>query len=859
MSGSRKSSPAWARQSNGSPEWRGGAAYFRPLIPLLLALIPGSLLGEAFPGHRLSAVCLILAACLAIGFQRLRSQGAVFWPLILFFSLGYLSVQPWLAPRFPANHVVHFAASHPWQITGQVADLPWVRKDRVRFVLAATQLAQKNQRFSVRGRIRVTVRPEELSLPLRPGALVRFKGRIRRPRNYQNPGGFDYQRYMATRRLWATSYAWKHSFALLEKGEERLFSRPVERYRRSFARFLDQAAAAPCRAILKALIIGDKSELSPKLRERFSQAGIAHLLAISGLHIGIVASLAFLGVTRLLSHYPPLLWSGRTRKGAALLTLFPVLAYGLVAGMSPATQRAVTVAGLFFLGLLLDREPEPFNTLAGAALLILMVHPPALFTVSFQLSFVAVLAILYGLHCFPPPQPPDSGEQTRPRAVAAWLRRWGLGFFKVTLFAVLGTLPLILYYFNTLSLAGLASNFVFVPLIGYLAVPLGLVAVFIYPISQTVAAWGVHAAEAVLAGSLSLLDHFAALPLAGVRTVRPSVLEILCYYLLGWSLLALWGRARTEENQRLAKAVLLGLIPVLLADLGYWSWQRFGRNDLAVTAIDVGQGSASLCRLPGGDCLLIDGGGFYDNSIFDVGKNLVAPFLWRQKIATVETLALSHPDGDHLNGLLFIARHFHVQTAWTNGARAESGNLATFLEILNKSGASLPCFSRLDRERTVNGVKIEICYPPPDYLKNGQTGPFESDNNRSLVIRLRLGKISFLFPGDIEAPAERHLVKQAGETLRSTVLMAPHHGSKSSSSPAFIDAVSPRVVVISAGWRNRFGCPHAAVLRRYEKRGIQVFRTDMNGAVRMRTDGQELVIAPMRGEKLKLNMLGSGP
>ncbi len=832
----------------------GQAVYFRPLIPLLLALILGCLLGEALPGHRLSAVCLILAACLAIGFQRRRSQGAVFWPLLLFFSLGYLSVQPWLAPRFPANHVVHFAAPHPWQITGQVVEPPLPGEAMRRFVITASRLENGKKGFAVCGRIRVKARADEMPLPIHPGAVVRFKGKIRRPRNFKNPGGFDYQRYMATRRLWATSYAWKHSFAVLEKGENSRFIQPVERYRRRFARFLDQAAGSPGRAILKALIIGDKSELSPELREQFSQAGIAHLLAISGLHIGIVASLAFLGFTWLLSCYPALLWSGRTQKGAALLTLFPVLAYGLVAGMSPATQRAVTVAGLFFLGLLLDREPEPFNTLAGAALLILMVHPPALFTISFQLSFVAVLSILYGLRCFPPPQAPESKGQTRSQALAGWLRRWGTGFFQVTLFAVLGTLPLILYYFNTLSLAGLVSNFLFVPLIGYLAVPLGLVAVFVYPISQTVAAWGVHGAEAVLAGALRLLEPFAALPLAGVRTVRPSVLEILCYYLLGWSLLALWGKARTEANMRLAKAVLLCLIPVLLADLGYWSWHRFGRSDLAVTAIDVGQGSASLCRLPGGDCLLIDGGGFYDNSIFDVGKNIVAPFLWQQKIATVQTLALSHPDGDHLNGLLFIARHFHVQTAWTNGASAESGNLAKFLEILNKAGARLPPFSRIDREQSVNRVKVELLYPPADYLKNGKTGPFETDNNCSLVIKLGFGKVSFLFPGDIEAPAERHLVKLAGEKLRSTVLMVPHHGSKSSSSPEFIDAVSPRAVVISAGWRNRFGFPHASVLRRYERRGISVFRTDRNGAVQMRTDGEVLVIAPMRGEKFKINM-----
>ncbi|UCF94987.1 MAG: DNA internalization-related competence protein ComEC/Rec2, partial [Desulfobacterales bacterium] len=571
----------------------------------------------------------------------------------------------------------------------------------------------------------------------------------------------------------------------------------------------------------------------------------------------IVATAAFGGFRWLLAHLTPLLWWAWTRKGAALLSLAAVWGYGLLAGLAPSTQRAVIMVTIFLLTFFFEKEHDSINTLALAAMFILAVFPPALFAISFQLSFAAVLSIIYGMTKLPSlflslRRPAESAGrfQIRSRLMA---------FLGVSLLAIGGTLPLTMYYFNQVSTIGLLANFLIVPLIGLIVVPLGLMAAFLSPLSGTVAALCLKLSATVLAQAVALVTLLADLPLTAVKTVTPSLFEIGCFYALAWGLLNLkannpqpFGIIQTSsrgfKRRWVPRNIALFLAAtILLAGMGdasYWLHQRFGRRDLRLTVIDVGQGSATLLELPGGYTMLVDGGGFADNSAFDMGALVIAPFLWRKKIKTVDTLVLSHPNSDHLNGLIYIAQHFKVKNIWSNRESKDTLAYRNFMEVIARRKIHCPRFEDLPRRHRINGVELDILYPPDDFLAQSRTVNWRNANNNSLVLRVSFGSKSFLLPGDIMAEAENELVRLAGDNLASTVLLAPHHGSKSSNTGLFLDRVKPEMVIISAGRRNRFLFPHPAALKTIRERNCRILRTDIQGAIALATDGHDLVIKP---------------
>jgi len=811
------------------------------LIPLLIAFMGGIVAGTRMPGHDGFAVIFSAVSTGLIFLNLIRRSNAILSPLILFFALGYLNIQFWMAPPFPSNHIIRFTDGNRFVITGTIQEPPLTTGHRTKLVLRTEALAEKTAVHPVTGRIRVTVLGERPDLST--GDRIRFSAKIRSIRSFHNPGGFDYQRYMGFRRIHGTAWVPGERLAIVRSGGRQAGTYRFGRFRETISRLIETGADGETRAVLKALILGDRSEISPSLRHAFNRAGIGHLLAISGLHIGIVAAMAFMVFRWILSRFSFFLWRAWTRKGAALLSLVPVLIYGLLSGMSPSTQRAVIMVALFMMTFLFEREHDLINTLALAALLIVVIFPPSVFSVSFQLSFTAVLAIVYGLSKITVPAVGDSGFSSR-------IMRKTATFFGVSLFAIVGTLPPVMVYFNQVSLVGLLTNFIFVPLVGFGIVPLGLTAVLIQPLIPAFAVLIIRIIAHVMAPLLDWIYFFADLPYAAVKTITPNAVEICCFYGLAWAVLTIAGdfKARTSGNRTgrrvsnrfTAKLVCVLAIFVLAMDAGYWTYQRFFSPQLKVTMIDVGQGASSLLELPGGKTFLVDGGGFSDNSAFDMGARVIAPFLWRKKIRTVDTVVLTHPNSDHLNGLLYILDQFHVKTVWTNNESAETGGYKKFREIIEKKGIRLPHFPEMPRERKINGVTFRILNPPADFLNRREQEPWRDRNNNSLVIKVGYGSVSFLFTGDITAEAESELVKQAGKELKSTVLMAPHHGSRTSSTMIFLNTVNPEIIAVSAGWKNRYRFPHPRVLRRYRRQGSRVFRTDRHGAVTFLTNGHKL-------------------
>jgi competence protein ComEC len=486
------------------------------------------------------------------------------------------------------------------------------------------------------------------------------------------------------------------------------------------------------------------------------------------------------------------------------------------------------MVAVFLASYLFERERDGINTLALAALVILIITPTSLLDISFQLSFTAVFAILYVTDNVDFACELRQGQRTICKRLAL--------FLLVSASAILGTFPVTLYYFNQVSLIGILTNCFMVPVIGFVVVPLGLLGILFLPLSATVAMCSMKGGVTILEYGVSMAVFFSMWPFAAFRTFTPTLFEIALYYTLAWTLLN-WGRTRR------AKPIFVGLAFIVIADVSYWACQRYGGNELRMTVIDVGQGSSSLMELPGGPCVLVDGGGFYNNR-FDVGLRIVGPFLWKKKIGTVDILVLSHPDPDHLNGLLFIAQHFNVREVWMNLERANTQPYRDFLDIISRKGIRVVGPKDLLRPRVINGVRFQALYPPVNFLDRKSRESWRTPNNNSLVLKVSFHDVSFLLPGDIEAEAERELCALDCQTLKCDVLLVPHHGSRSSSTPQFLKCVDPDVAVVSSGQNNRFGFPHSSVLKRYQRLGCRVFRTNQHGAITITTDGRHLAVKP---------------
>jgi len=735
--------------------------YARPVIPLLLSMISGIAVGTWFPDYGTWAY-IGVGVCTGIILYRIwKKRTTLICPLVLLYALGYLSILPWTAPGFPSRHIIHFVDMPPWKIVGVIHTPVAIYSNRQKFILRTESLQGNDESFPVVGRIRLTVSGDDPKL--QKGDRIAVFGKIRSIRNFNNPGGFDYKRYMVFKKVWGTTYVSSQKVALMEKRSEKGVGTIIAEVRSKFSDLIDAVGTGKEQGVIKALIIGDRNSISQDLRDAFNRAGIGHLLAISGLHIGIVATAAFLFFSWMLSYIKLLLWHAWTKKGAVFLSVVPVLIYGLISGMSPSTQRAVIMVMVFLTAFLFEREHDPMNTLALAAMLILVVHPPSLFSISFQLSFAAVLAIIYGLAKVESPweSPEIRGKRPKISKVATTL----FYFFMASLFAIFGTLPLVMFYFNQISLVGLLANFIMVPMIGFVAVPLGLLAVFLYPLTVYGALFCLEACSVVLKQALFIIKFFAALPFSAVKTVTPSYLEICCFYILFWAVLNLkhipfkkpgkQDEATVIEDKVQGKKFIQKILPVVVllvvlvfgADACYWYYQRFRHGDLRVTIIDVGDGNSTLLELPYGHTILLDGGGFSDNRIFDVGARIIAPFLWQKKIKTVDTLVLSHPNSDHLNGLIYIAEHFNVKNVWTNHDSASTFGYKKFMDGIRDNGIHMPGYAEIFGAHDINSVHMDILYPPVDFSEKRKKEPWRNSNNNSLVLKASFGSESFLFPG----------------------------------------------------------------------------------------------------------------
>ncbi|MFI5352641.1 MAG: DNA internalization-related competence protein ComEC/Rec2 [Candidatus Binatales bacterium] len=813
-----------------------------PIYCVALAIVAGDGLGNLGAGLPLS--CAIIAAIGAAALLLARHPAAgISIALLGIAAASTIPVHELLAPPLGSVSIRRFADGARVTIEGRLVREAEPYHGRTHLYVGVERAGEAPAAMQpARGTVRVTaLYPAGFKI----GEQVRVTSRIRFPRNYGNPDEFDYEAYQAREAVAATMVVTEapgragSSSEIESIGYARRWpASAIEEIRARIGASIDANLESPEREEMRALLIGDQGGIDESLRDDFALTGMAHLLVISGLHLSFVAAATFAAARLVLALFPILMIRGYANKLAAIAAAVAVTAYAAIAGHHVSTARALVMVLAYLFAVMIDRAREVPASLALAAIVICFAIPGSTADIGFQLSFVSVIAIVLGMRRFArwrERRLAVSGLALVRESIGRRAAAVILGYCAVSFWAMLGTAPLTAYHFNQFAMVGVIANAVVVPVMGFAGVTLGLAGAATSFVCAPVARGVLRLAGRFLAAGTWLARWFVGWPFAWTRTFTPTVPELAIAY----GFLALWlcwplsGSDRPpEQHSNLPKPapppsaprwriVVLSVLGVALAlDAAWWTRDRYFNPDLRITFVSVGQGDCAVIRFPDSRVMLVDGGG--ELGEFDPGERIVAPYLWSRKIMHVDYLALSHPELDHFGGFGFIARNFHPEEFWTIPAASPDRSYLELLGELAQAGTRVRIVDSSFAPATVGGVALEFLNP--------RAGEVASRNDSSMVVKMIFGATAVLFTGDLEAKGERSLIATRLD-LRATVLKAPHHGSASSSTEAFVEMVHPAIAIISDGYHNRFGFPAPEVLDRYRRIGADLLRTDQNGAI----------------------------
>ncbi len=823
---------------------KGKTILRRPLTFILVSFIGGIIAGSFFSlPYDIILMTAALILLLVLISYREKSFVACFVFIICFaLLLGLFNIQKQNYVHKDYYNILNYIDRGKVTLEGIITESPLFYTDKNVLIVKCLRVMDDASYKPISGNIRLSI-PSNINFQY--GDFIRFHCSLKKIRNFNNPGGFDYERFMALQGIFVSGFIHESSEIIrLRKNTASNIKLKLEEFRSYLKEIIRENSFSPEKEIIEAMTLGNKNEIPADIRDAFSKTGTSHILCISGLHIGMVGATFFLMIFFLLKSSEYLMLRFKIIKLAAAAAFIIVLFYAFIAGMGIPVMRATLMAFIFLIALLSGKQYDLYNTLMLAALIILVIFPESLFDISFQLSFTAIWAIILIIPRFS--KLPQKNISVFPYWIQSIIRYVYLTMI-MSIAATVGTLPLMMYYFNRISLVTIMANIIAVPLLGTLTLSLAMFFI-LFSFSTVIAGYFVQMASFFTQISVSIINKLAALPFSSLFVTKPNIIEIAVFYSTIFMMMQ-WidkkkGLSRKCSAFRFT-AIKYLLIMVLLffaADMTYQIFKDKLSSDLRVTMIDVGQGNSALVQFPGGKNMMIDGGGFIKSS-FDVGKGVVAPLLYKKGIKNVEIAALSHPHPDHLLGMIYIMNNFNPKHVWKTMMPVDANVFPEWDKAVKMNQINVSLLSNESPEKIMNGVKIKVLWPSDDYLKNISRLSYDEENDSSLVLKITYGKISFLLPGDISSDIERKLVESKSD-LKSDVLLIPHHGSNQSSCPEFIHAVSCRYAVVSAGKSNVFQHPHPDVIEKYKKAGAEIFQTDQHGAITFATDGHNLQVDP---------------
>ncbi|MBI5252493.1 MAG: DNA internalization-related competence protein ComEC/Rec2, partial [Desulfomonile tiedjei] len=725
----------------------------------------------------------------------------------------------------------------------------WASGDGFRVILVENGWDDKTDAY-LPGLGRLTVRQN--ATPLYAGDRISFRTSLRKPINRGNPGEYDWEtdcRHNGI--IWLASVEGEDSVVVASRGARWTPNAIVFRVRVAMDQFLEHNSGKilgtyserfsnsgtpkQVRGFLKGIVLGDMGGIDHALQKSFSDSGLAHVLSASGLHVGIVVIVSLFAI-RVATYFVPgmLLWIPFSKLGA-LASIPAIVFYCFLVGARVPAVRSGIMGVVIALALLLDRRWNSANSLALAALIILLMNPLSLFTPSFQLSFGAMAGIFVVVPDFMKSARARNGQEgSGGQTDSSSSRRVTFYLSLVVVTSIAATLPItpfLLQTFHSLPMwtipANLVTDFALTPALAF-----GLLGPAVGLIFPSAGAWILAIADLMSWFIIEVSFFFANLPGSVIRIPNMYPGEFLLCFVA--ALLLIWF-VRNPEKKRLWIPAMSGLVLVLLiCSLRF----RHENNEFKVVFLNVGKGDASFASAPDTRGMLIDGG--IMNQYFDAGKSIVRPFLDWAGVQSLDRVLISHPQMDHMGGVLHVVERVGVAGILWNPIGKAPPHLRSIFNLAGQDKV-------FEVHRNIRPLKLGnavVTFLGKPW--SGEDRPSGRDvNNASVVARIDYGNASFLFTGDLERGGEEELLA-SGLPVSATVLKVAHHGGDTSSSMSFLKAVSPRIAVISADYPSTVRVPNPMVLERLRSVGADVFITGRDGAITVETDGSTIYVTTGR-------------
>ncbi len=655
--------------------------------------------------------------------------------------------------------------------------------------------------------VRIYAEVDSDNRPFSYGDKIRISGRKAVPSRARNPGDMDYAMFLARRGIHVLVHVDSISDVeiLSDKAGNKLL-RKIYSGKRVFMDAVSLVVGKEHSPLIRALIFGEKRGLSTDIEENFRKSGLYHMLVVSGLHVGLIASFCFLVFNKIFGN-----------KAACITSITAVIIYVIIAGFKVSLIRAGIMCVLTMVGIINNRKKDLCSSLALAGVILLFINPLNLYDLGFQMSFIATLSIIKLAPVI----------KERLRIIPGWI---GSGL-SISIAASLGIAPLLIYHFNLISLISPFANIIAAPLLGVIIISsfFSGVLVLIIPVAAIPLSYVLGVLIDIFCKMAEVLTE---LPVSFIYLQSPPVFLILFYYtLLYWISTCSECNIFEDENSVLRKRALISI--ALILAIVIWSSVLMPSDLLTLTFFDVGQGDAILIEFSRGPVILVDGGDAFMR--YDAGRDVILPYLRREGINRIDIIFLSHIHRDHIGGIPEVLREVDVGLLVDGCPPFSSSTYYEIIELVRER--EIPYANLRGGEVIFLGEDINI------HIINGYSSDIDDPNNNSLVLRIEYGRWSALLTSDIEEETIGRLVARGMDPV--SVVQIPHHGGNAGNIDEFIRVLSPEDAVISVG-TNRFGHPRPEIIDVLKKENVRVYRTDIHGAVIIHTNGWTYNVTTVR-------------
>ncbi|MDF2548127.1 MAG: internalization-related competence protein ComEC/Rec2 [Anaerosolibacter sp.] len=777
----------------------------RPLIPIVAAYAAGIVLRYWINNlYILGSVVFLVVFSMGIVLKKSRHT-TVLLCIFLLAGVGNLTVKfsyvSQLAPYW--NQEAY--------IIGDVINVAYGDTAQLKLQLKEINLHNQSIRLSETTLVMLTGEVENDENIV--GKRVAIHGMIREPQGPRNFKTFDYRMYLKIKNIHSLVYGTFDGIDVIGKGEINPIIKASSQIKYKIAQVIFRTLEKREAGLLLGILLGDRDQLDDAIYESFQLLGTAHVLAVSGLHVGIL----YMALNYLLKKM-----NIKIKTAVILMILW---SYASVTGFSSSVLRAVTMAMFLLMGPSINRKYDALSSLLAAAFLFLIINPLLIIDIGFQLSFAAVISIIL---LYPPIL----------RKINFVPKYWA-ELLGVSLAAQAGTWPIIAYHFNVLSLASVFVNIPIVLIVGYL-VPIGIVLTAIGVLNLSFTSLIGFIVTIIIQLMLVIVDISVSIPFAFLWVPSPSLWFMVAYVVFIGILIM--GESMIKKYQLHRKKCLYGLIILCMTLLMI---KALLPHPMEVIFVDVGQGDCTLIRTSQRKNILIDGGGNFQQGVVQKEKDIIVPYLFKNGISKIDIMFASHGHNDHIGGLIQVLDKIKVRYVVVGTEAFKTADWIAFEKKCKEKNVGIYTVKRGSEIVIDKDTVMKVLHPAETLIQSSR----DDVNNNSLVLLMEYKNKRLLWTGDIEAEAENMMMDQY-PSLDVHVVKVPHHGSVYSSTEQWIERITPEISVFQVG-RNSFGHPHPKVIERYEKNNSLIFRNDENGGIRLRLDREKIEVYTSLSQEMK--------